>query len=376
MVHLAIRSLLYKKTRLLITLVGLGLSSFLTLAQTSIYIGAMANATAVIRNADADLWITSKHIRNFDFANSFPAQRIDRVRGLPQIAWARHIMLIWGFLKLEDGALEQVEVVGFDPDTGTGGPWDMSRGDPANVKGGRFMIVDESARKRLGSLVVGSLWELNETQVRLVGVSRGVRTFTTAPMVFTSSHLADRIADVPGRPRQTTFIAAKVRNRDSAAEAVQTLQQMLPNNDVYTTGGFVRLTVIYWTVQTGMGMALFLTALLGLVVGAGIVGQTVYANTMEHIQEFGTLKAMGATSGDLYRTVYVQAGVSALSGFLLGSILLVAAAPALDSLGVTMYVTPTLFGGVLAALLVICCAAGYFSIRVIQNLDPVIVFRG
>jgi putative ABC transport system permease protein len=217
---------------------------------------------------------------------------------------------------------------------------------------------------------------LNETQVRLVGLSRGVRTFTTAPMIFTSSSLADRMTGVPARPRQTTFIVARLRDRESAAGVVQTLRQTLRSNDVYTTAAFVRLTVIYWTVQTGMGMALFLTALLGLVVGGAIVGQTVYANTMEHLQEFGTLKAMGATSGDLYKTVYVQAGVSAFSGYLLGSLLLVAAAPALDSLGVTMYVSPALFGGVLVALLVMCGAAGYFSIRVIQHLDPVIVFRG
>jgi putative ABC transport system permease protein len=376
MVHLAIRSLLYKKSRLLITFTGLGFSAFLTLAQTAIYIGGMANATAVIRHADADIWITSKNIRNFDFANVFPAQRIDRVRGLPQIAWARDIILVWGFLKLDDGALEQVEVVGFDPDTGTGGPWAMIRGDLADVKGGRFMILDESAKTRLGSLSVGSIWELNETQVRLVGLSKGVRTFTTAPMVFTSSRLADRFASAPGQPQQTTFIAAKVRNGEPAAEAVATLRQMLPNNDVYTTAGFVWLTVVYWTIQTGMGMALFLTALLGLIVGGAIVGQTVYANTMEHIQEFGTLKAIGATSGDLYRAVYVQAGVSALSGFLLGSILLLAAHPGLDALGVTMYVSPALFGGVLMALIAICCAASYFSIGVIRNLDPVIVFRG
>ena len=74
-----------------------------------------------------------------------------------------------------------------------------------------------------------------------------------------------------------------------------------------TTRAFVDRTILYWTLQTGMGAAFCLTALLGLVVGAGTIGQTVFANTMEHLGEFATLKAMGASPGDL-NTIILGAG--------------------------------------------------------------------
>ena len=57
-----------------------------------------------------------------------------------------------------------------------------------------------------------------------------------------------------------------------------------------------------------MGMGFFLTAVMGLTIGGAIVGQTIYANTMEHIQEFGTLKAIGAKNSDLYKIIFLRPG--------------------------------------------------------------------
>ena len=110
-------------------------------------------------------------------------------------------MLNWGFLKLPDGAQELVEIIGYDPDAAVGGPWEMASGAAGDVGGGDNMIVDESARQRLGDLRLGSLWELNDHSVRLVGLSRSAKTFTTAPIVFTSYGLAQEMTPNVSRRR-------------------------------------------------------------------------------------------------------------------------------------------------------------------------------
>jgi len=46
-------------------------------------------------------------------------------------------------------------------------------------------------------------------------------------------------------------------------------------------------------------------------VGAGTIGQTVFANAMEHLGEFATLKAMGATARDLNTIILAQAAIDA-----------------------------------------------------------------
>jgi len=126
---LALRMSLYNRLRLAVTLGGVVISSFLTIVEVGLYIGMMGNATSLIRHASgADIWIASKGIRNVDFAKLFNDASVKRVATLPEVLWAKPIMLSWGFLKLRDGAEEQVEIIGYDPDQPVGGPWLMAQG--------------------------------------------------------------------------------------------------------------------------------------------------------------------------------------------------------------------------------------------------------
>ena len=371
---LARKTLLYKKGRFAITVMGITFSAVLALNQVALYLGMMGNATALIRYADADIWVTSKNIQNLDFANLFPARRINQVNALPDVLWAKRLILTWGFLKLADGAREQVQIVGFDPESRVGAPWSMVEGDAADVRGGRYMILDRSSTPRLGPMPIGSIWELNEKRFKLVGLSNGIRTFTTAPFVFVSYEQAQSLAGAAGAD-QTAFIVGKLREPAAANRVVETLRETLKDNDVYTGRDFILKTAQYWTIQTGIGMALFLTAILGLMVGGAVVGQTVYAATVEHLREFGTLKAMGARNSDLYKVILFWAGINAVIGFVLGSALVVLLRRAMEQFGVSLYLGPELFAVLFLALLATCFLAAHFSIRQVKALDPLMVFR-
>ena len=82
-----------------------------------------------------------------------------------------------------------------------------------------------------------------------------------------------------------------------------------------TTAKFSSMTRIYWMFTTGAGVAVLIAALLGLVVGVVVVAQTIYATTMDHIREYGTLKAMGAPNSYIYRVIITQAGIAAVVGY-------------------------------------------------------------
>jgi putative ABC transport system permease protein len=371
---LARKTLLYKKGRFALTVMGITFSAVLALNQAALYLGMMGNATALIRHAEGDIWVTSKNIQNLDFANLFPERRINQVNALPEVLWAKRLILTWGFLKLADGAREQVQIVGFDPESGVGAPWSMVEGRSSDVSGGRYMILDRSSAPRLGPLAIGTVWELNERRFKLVGLSNGIRTFTTAPFVFVSYEQAQALSGAPGAG-QTAFIVGKLRDPADTARVIEALRASLGDNDVYTGRDFILKTARYWTIQTGIGMALFLTALLGLMVGGAVVGQTVYASTVEHLREFGTLKAMGARNSDLYTVILGQAAINGVIGFLLGSAIVVLLRSAMEQFGVTLYLGSELFGTLFVVLLATCFLAAHFSIVQVKTLDPLIVFK-
>lgn len=378
MLWLAMKTLLHEKVRFLITLLGITVSAILTLVEIAIYLGMMGNATAIIRHTDADIWIASKNIQSFDFALPFPEERINKVRALPNVVWADKLLLNYGFIKLANGGREQIQIIGFDPDTGVGAPWSLIEGKAPDVKGGRRMIIDKTSEQRLGRLITGTQWEITifkEHSFRLVGISNGIKSFTTIPLVFMSYNEFDRLLAEAGLQDQVSFIVAKVADRNQLRENIRSLQASLKDNDVFTRDAFIRKTILYWTVQTGMGMAFFLTAILAMVIGSTIVGQTIYASTMEHLREYGTLKAIGARNSEIYQVIFSQAAISSVSGYGLAIIIALILKGGIEKAGVPFYLSPTVFVALFLVTLSACLASAYFSVSKIRTYDPVSVFK-
>lgn len=378
MLWLALKILFQERGRLAITLVGIVFSTVLALMEVAIYIGMMSNATGIVRNTDADIWIMSKNVPNFDFSQPFPAYRINQVRALEEIAWADKIHVWFAFLKLHDGRREQAEVVGFNPDTGVGGPWKMVEGQPYDVKGGHYMIMDVSARQRLGHLETGTLWELNlftEQSFKLVGLSKGVVSFTTIPVVFMPFNVVDTALAGTAFEDHTSYIVAKLKNPAALEPVLTLLRAELPDNDVYSKAEFMARAIRYWTIQTGMGMAFFLTAILAVLIGGAIVGQTIYAGTMEHLRDYGTLKAMGAHNRDVNLVILSQAAISAVLGYIIGVAIVVLARHGITGAGVPLQLSWQLFLILFVVIVLTCLIAAVISVRKVKSLDPAIVFR-
>ena len=379
MLWLAVKTLLHEKVRFFITLIGITVAGVLALIEIAIYLGMMANATAVIRHTDADIWVASKNIQSFDFALPFPAERINQVRAFSDVLWAEKLLLSWGFIKLANGGREQVQIIGYNPDSGIGSPWAMVEGRPGDVKGGNYMILDKTSEQRLGHLETGTNWEVSfgnkEHSLKLVGLSQGIKSFTTALPAFTSYNQLSRFLDDVGWGDQTAFIVVKLKDPAAASAVAAALRVVLRDNDVFTRDEFIHKTVMYWTVQTGMGMAFFLTAALAMIIGGTVVGQTIYASTLEHLREYGTLKAIGAKNREIYQVVFAQAGINAVAGYAISAAIVLLLKGGIEKAGVPLALSPTLFVALFFAILAACMASAWFSVSKIRSLDPVSVFK-
>jgi putative ABC transport system permease protein len=374
-IWLAARLAFHNRVRLFVTLFGVVFSVYLTLTETALYIGMMENATSIIRHSGADLWVASKGVQNFDFAKPFPDERVRLLQNRADILWAKPISMSWGYLTLPGGAQELVQIIGYDPKAPVGGPWKMASGAVGDVDGGSKMIVDESAAQRLGELRLGSRWELNDRAITLVGLSREAKTFTTAPIIFLSYDLAQAITPDILRRTSAAYVAIKLRDVGTIDAVAETIRRDLRENEVLATPAFVKRTVMYWTVQTGLGAAYCLTAMLGFFVGAGVIGQTVFANTMEHLSEFATLKAMGATTRDLNTAIFAQAAIAAGLGFALAVPLAWLSQAPFENIGITLAIGPLLLVTLFCVTFSTALAAAYLSVRKMHRLDPATIFR-
>lgn len=375
MFYVALRILLYDKVRSLITLLGVVFAVSLIFAQIGIYLGLMETSSVIIDHTPGDIWVTSKNSKNFDFSQPFPEYLYYHVRSTEGVQWAEKLIVVWGLIKQKEGGTEQVEIVGYNPDNGIGGPWEMKVGDARTVKNGNFAIVDESAMKRLGNIEVGEYRDILFRRLQIVGISEGVKSFTTAPIIFTSYKLAQRLVGWIG-PDNTVFVVTKVSPGYSVNEVIQNLKKKLKGVDVYSKNAFSRKTRLYWTIETGVGFSFLLTILISFLIGMLIVGQTIYNSTVEHIKEFGTLKALGASNFDIYKIIFSQALINALLGYLISLVITILSVKLYEATEMVMVVRGWINLLILGLTLLMCMSSAFVSIRKIKKIDPAILFRG
>ncbi|MDQ6828223.1 MAG: ABC transporter permease [Gemmatimonadota bacterium] len=374
MVDFALKTLVHDKVRFAIAVIGVGFAVALVLLQTGLFLGLLDNASVTIANADADIWVTAKNAENVDFATIFPEGRVQRVRSTPGIVRADNLIVWFGSVSLPTGAQEQTLLYALNDFSTWRIPWAIDTGDVEDLRRGPYVFFDGSAEKRLGEFAVGDYREIFGKRLRIVGRTEGALSFTTSPITFIDFRLMQSL--VPESLKgQTTYILVKLEPGADTAGVMAELRARLPNNDVYTKSAWAARSRAYWVESTGIGLNFVLTVFLGALVAVVIVAQTLYSSTMEHLREFGVVKAFGGSDALVYRIIAKQATIAALAGFALGAIPLLFADRMVESLGLRLLVPQPFYIVVLLATLALCLGAGAISFRRVARLDPILVFR-
>ena len=88
--------------------------------------------------------------------------------------------------------------------------------------------------------------------------------------------------------------------------------------DALTEDEFIDRITQWYMYHTGMGTNLLLMTAISFIVGLSISGQAFYSFTLENLEKFGALKAIGAKGRELVPMLLFQALITALAGYGLG----------------------------------------------------------
>ena len=242
------------------------------------------------------------------------------------------------------------------------------------LRGEDTILIDDVYKDKLGVSQIGETVEIFGRRVRIVGFTHGIRSFTTAPYIFTNFKNAQNYMRLAAD--ETVFILVKAAPGADLTAIKQAIARDIPSVDSFTNQEMLDKTRTYWVFGTGAGTTTLMGAVLGLLVGTVIVAQTIYSATIDHIREFGTLKAMGATNATIYRVILIQAMLAAVMGYAIGiSIGLLISHGSLDG-AVPILLPLPIAAGIFALTVVMCAVASLLSIRKATTIDPAMVFRG
>jgi putative ABC transport system permease protein len=320
---LARKILLHDRIKFAVAAAGVSISVMLVLVQIGLYLGFMQNASNLIDHAEADVWVTGEGSENFDFSSPIDDRAFYQVASTPGVARAERLLLAFGQFRLADGGTQGVQVIGLDPGARLLRPWNVVAGDvrrPRSTRRDRHGRLGGPPSSRSGGSA--SAARSSAPRAEVVALTSGIRSFTTSPFVWTDLDSARAYTLYPAD--RFNFVMVEAAPGVAPAEVARRLDA-LPNLDAYTGPRMSARARHYWSSRTGVGAGFFTTAALGVVVGLVVVGQILYNGTLEHLREYGTLKAMGARNGAIVRVIVYQALISAVVGFALGGGLAIAA---------------------------------------------------
>lgn len=374
MVSLARKNLLHDRLRFVITVSGVAFAVTLVLVQVGLFMGLLSKATVTIENASADIWVTSRETPNVDFAHNFPETTVLRVRGVPGVARADNLLVQFMNIQLPSGAEEGCLVYGLEDFAAWNLPWSVNEGDPSDLRRGRYVLMDRSAERRFGRFEVGEYREILGRRFRIIGTTNQAASFTTAPVVFMDLRQAQELAQ--NADGKASYVLVKLAAGADAARVADAIRAVAPYNDVYTSAEWAARSRSYWVVSTGLGMNMGVTVFLGILVGIVVVAQTLYTSAVEHVKEFGTVKAIGGSNWDIYRILGEQALIAAVVGFALGGLISLAMRPVMAGLYLNVLITPAFTATVFVGTVLMCLGAAMVSFRRVAGIDPALVFRG
>lgn len=162
------------------------------------------------------------------------------------------------------------------------------------------VVVDESEKDRLGVHEVGEVAAINGHRVRVVGWVQGLKAIG-GPFVFCNLETARLVLHV--QPGQATFLLGRCRNPADAPAVASRLREQYKDISAFTSDELSYRTRKHWLTQTRVGIAMGITAGLGLIVGAVITSQTLYGATVALRDQFATLVAMGIPRRRIFNLV-------------------------------------------------------------------------
>jgi putative ABC transport system permease protein len=376
MALLARRNLFHDRIRFAVTLTGIVFALVLIAIQFGLFLGFTTTTSNNIDHSKADLWIVFHGVGYFDTSREFSERKFYQVLATPGVQQAEKYIQGFANWKRSDGRMENIQIIGFRPGSGLGEPWNLVEGNVQDTKSEDCVIVDDVYKEKLGVSKVGDRVEIGRRRARIVGFTHGIRSFTTSPFVYTTFKNSLNYTNPVSKESDLSYILVKAAPGTLPQQLKKTLLQRVSDVDIYTASEFSQRTRFYWMFTTGAGLAVLTAAIMGLIVGVAVVAQTIYAATMEHIREYGTLKAIGATNSYLYRVLIEQAVWSAVLGYALAMVIAHFVVQGSEKGGAVILMPPSMQIGMFFLSILMCIAAATVSINKVTRLDPAMVFKG
>ena len=379
MYKIALKMLLGDRAKYLLLISAISFSVLLMTHQCSVFFGLLRWSTATIRNMQVPLWVVDPLVEQPGEVLPLLHTDLTRVRSVEGVKWAVPLFFSFQQARIERGSFKTIQLMGLDTATLIGAPSRMLAGSLVDIWQDGAVIIDEVAVHhfsvgRDSPIGIGDRFDINDREVRVVGICKLDPSFFGYPYVYTTFDRALQIA--PLQRKNLAFILAapeKELDLKNVAHSIEQATQL----KVFTEEDFFWSTINWVFKNTGIPFSFSITIIMGFLVGVAVSGQTFYSFILENLKHLGALKAMGAGTGLLCRMLVLQAFLVGFIGYGIGvGITSIFGHMSIGTNSFPFFMPYEILMIAFLAVLGICLFSAFLGIKQVQKVDAAEVFRG
>ncbi|XGV96395.1 MAG: ABC transporter permease [Leptolyngbya sp. BL-A-14] len=414
MASIARKNLFEDIPRFLVAQAGIMFAVSLVTIQIGILNGFTRSTGLLIDQSSADLWIASEDMVHLEVTSPLTLEQLVKTRDVEGVQRAEALMIRAALWRSSDRRIAPVRLYGFDPNGQLFANWKLAQGELNALNTPYTMMIDKAQLSSLDLKQVGDTGTIGSLPAKLVGLVEDTQSMASSAALFTSLETANAFstaglsstatiriqngevevlsnadaapkrssAPPPPAPRKLSlsdsisFILVQAKPGQDMQTLRKRLEASLPGTRALTRAEMAQQTRDYWEKRTGVGFILGLGAAVGFVVGMVVVSQILYSSVADHIKEYGTLKAMGASDWIIYRVITEQALWMAVLGYLPSMALCVGLGTwTMAAKGIMILISPLTATSVFCITVVMCVGSAIFAIQKVTRVDPAIVFK-
>jgi putative ABC transport system permease protein len=369
----SLSTLWYERQRYLPGVLAVGFSALLIALQCGLLLGLFSITSMPIDHGKADLWMGAPGVLSVDLGRPIREGYVGRMAAQPEVEHCEVYLQGFAYWSKHDGSTELCMVIGSRlGDDALGAVEALTPEHRALLTEPGAVIIDESDKSRVGVRGVGDTAEVTGARVRVVGFTRGLKSLA-GPYVFCSVNTARKLLRM--LPDQVTFILGKCRHRADAAVVAKRLRDRYDNISAFPAREFSWRSQWHWLTKTKAGIALGYAAALGLLVGAVVTSQTLYAATAASLREFAVLRALGIPRWRMAVMVMSQAFWVGVIGICLALPAVYGLASLADRLTVQVLLPWWLLCSAAAVTLFMALGSGLLALRSLRQVEPATLLR-
>lgn len=378
MYFFALKMLLGDRGKYFMLISAISFCTLLITQQTSVFSGLMLWTTATLQNTRMPIWVMDKNVVQVNEVKAMRDTDLSRVRSVAGVAWAVPFYFSLQQARLYDGHFQTIQLFGLDSATLIGAPPVLIEGQLEDLWQDKAVILDEVGLEKLSEergklLKVGDSFDINDHEVRIVGICKAARSFFGYPFVYTSYERA--LSLVPKTRRNLSFILVQPAENWTADQTALEIQNQT-GLKALTEQNFFWSTIWWFVKNTGIPISFGTTIFLGFIVGISVSGQTFYNFILENLGNLGALKAMGANNALICRMLIFQALFAGFAGYGIGIGLTSLFGFMTFKTGQPPFYMPyQILLWTFLCILFICSLSAFLGIRRISKLEPAEVFR-